>query len=81
MPLSFSCSSNTSPATKKPDLALVKKIILTPKSIIRRELGLALRDVKKGRLSPIFTTAAEGIRWLDAEAKKSRSRKRTEKMA
>ena len=59
----------------------MKKIILTPKSIIGHEISLALRDVKKGRLSPIFTTAADGIRWLDAEAKKSRSRKRTEKMA
>ena len=59
----------------------MKKIILTPKGVIGHEIGLALRDVKKGRLSPTFTTAAEGVRWLNAEAKKSRSRKRTKKMA
>ena len=56
-----------------------KKITLTPKSVIDHELGLALRDVKKGRVSPTFTTAAEGIRWLNAEAKKSK--KRAKKMA
>ena len=67
--------------TKKPDLTLVKKIILTPKNVIDHELGLALRDVKKGRLSPTFTTAAEGIRWLNAEAKKNKSQKRTQNMA
>ena len=53
----------------------MKKIILTPKSVIGHEIGLALRDVKKGRLSPTFTTTAEGIRWLNAEAKKSRGQK------
>ena len=52
----------------------MKKIILTPKSIIGHEIGLALRDVEKGRLSPTFTTTAEGIRWLNAEAKKSRGK-------
>ena len=52
----------------------MKKIILTPKSVIHRELGLALQDVKKRRLSPTFTTATEGIRWLNAQAKKSRSK-------
>lgn len=51
-----------------------KKITLTPKSVIDQELGLALQDVKKGRLSPTFTTAVEGIRWLNAEAKKSRNK-------
>ena len=60
----------------------MKKIILTPKSVIDRELDLGLQDVKRGRLSPTFTTAAEGIRWLNAEAKKSRSqKKKTKKMA
>ena len=58
-----------------------KKITLTPKSVIDRELGLALQDVRKGRLSPTFTTAAEGIQWLNAEAKKRRSKKRVKKMA
>ena len=58
-----------------------KKITLTPKNVIDHELGLALQDVKKGRVSPTFTTAAEGIRWLNAEAKKSKNRKRAKKMA
>ena len=58
-----------------------KKITLTPKSLIDRELALALQDVKKGRLSPTFVTATDGIRWLNAEAKKSRSKKRAKKMA
>ena len=58
-----------------------KKITLTPKSVIDRELSLALQDVRKGRLSPTFTTAAEGIQWLNAEAKKRRSKKRVKKMA
>ena len=44
------------------------------KSVIDHELGLALQDVKKGRLSPTFAAAADGIRWLNAEAKKSRSK-------
>lgn len=58
-----------------------KKITLTPKSVIDHGLSLALRDVKKGRVSPTFTTAAEGIRWLNAEAKKRKGKKRTKKMA
>jgi bifunctional DNA-binding transcriptional regulator/antitoxin component of YhaV-PrlF toxin-antitoxin module len=56
-----------------------KKITLTPKSVIDHELRLALQDVKKGRVSPTFTTAAEGIHWLNAKAKKSK--KRAKKMA
>ena len=58
-----------------------KKITLTPKRVIDEELALALRDVKKGRLSPTFTTVAEGIRWLNGKAVTSRSNKRTKKMA
>ena len=53
----------------------MKKVILTPRSAIDHELSLALQDAKKGRFSPAFTTAGEGIRWLNAEAKKSRSQK------
>ena len=52
------------------------KITLTPKSLIDRDLALALADVKKGRVSPTFATATEGIRWLKAEAKKIRTKKR-----
>ena len=58
-----------------------KKITLIPKSVIDHELALALQDVKKGRLSPTFTTAAEGIRWLNAAAKKRGRKKRAKKMA
>ena len=58
-----------------------KKITLTPKSLIYRDLALALQDVKKGRLSPTFVTATDGIRWLNAEAKKSRRKKRAKTMA
>ena len=58
-----------------------KRITLTPKNIIDHELALALQDVKKGRTSPIFTTAVEGIRWLNAEGKKRRGKKRVKKMA
>ncbi len=49
-----------------------KKITLSPKSMIDRELALALEDVKAGRMSPVFKTAEEGIRWLHARSKKSR---------
>jgi AbrB family looped-hinge helix DNA binding protein len=44
-----------------------KKITLTPKTLIDRELARALADVKAGRLSPRFATAAEGLRWLHAQ--------------
>lgn len=57
------------------------KITLTRKNLIDRELALALHDVKRGRLSPTFVTPAEGIRWLSAEVKKRRSKKRVKKMA
>lgn len=49
-----------------------KKITLTPKSLIDRELALALEDVKAGRLSPRFDTVTKSLRWLHAEAKKFR---------
>ena len=58
-----------------------KRITLTPKNVIDHELALALQDVKKGRTSPIFTTAAEGIQWLNAEGKKRKGKKRVKKMA
>ncbi|KKU03888.1 MAG: Transcriptional regulator, AbrB family [Candidatus Giovannonibacteria bacterium GW2011_GWA2_45_21] len=52
-----------------------KKITLTPKSLIDRELSLALEDVKAGRLSPVFSTAEAGLRWLHAGVKKVHSKK------
>ena len=47
----------------------------------RVELALALQDVKKGRVSPNFTAAAEGIQWRNAEAKKRNGKKRAKTMA
>jgi len=52
-----------------------KKITLTPKSLIDRELALALEDVKAGRLSPVFSNAEAGLRWLHAGVKKVHSKK------
>ena len=40
------------------------KITLSPKSMIDRELALALADVKAGRVSPRFSTAKKAIQWL-----------------
>ncbi|MDP3727086.1 MAG: AbrB/MazE/SpoVT family DNA-binding domain-containing protein [bacterium] len=54
-----------------------KKITLTPKSLIDRELALALEDVKAGRLSPVFTDVAASLRWLRAGAKKGKGGKRS----
>ena len=41
-----------------------KKITLTPKSVIDRELALALEDVKKGRVYGPFGSAKEVLRSL-----------------
>ena len=54
-----------------------KKITLSPKSMIDRELALALDDVKAGRLSPVFDTAEDGIRWLHARVKEYRRNKKS----
>ncbi len=51
-----------------------KKITLTPKSVVDRELALALEDVKKGRIYGPFRSAKEMIRSLHQEAKRSRKR-------
>ena len=58
-----------------------KKITLTPKGPIDRELALALEDVKRGRVSPAFSSAASGLRWLHAEARKIEAKKKAKKMA
>lgn len=41
-----------------------KKITLTPKGLIDRELALALEDVRKGRTSGPFNTAEEMLQHL-----------------
>ena len=51
-----------------------KKITLTPKSIVDREIALALEDVKKGRVYGPFSTAKETIRSLHREANKLRKK-------
>jgi AbrB family looped-hinge helix DNA binding protein len=50
------------------------KITLTPKSIVDREIALALEDVKKGRVYGPFSTAKETIRSLHREANKLRKK-------
>jgi AbrB family looped-hinge helix DNA binding protein len=51
-----------------------KRITLTPKSVVDREIALALEDVKKSRVYGPFTSAEEAIRSLHREAKKLRKR-------
>ena len=51
-----------------------KKITLTPKSVVDRELALALEDVRKGRVYGPFSSAKEMIQSLHREAKKLRKR-------
>ena len=51
-----------------------KKITLTPKSVVDRELALALEDVKRGRVSGPFSSVKEVIRSLHQEAKRSKKR-------
>jgi looped-hinge helix DNA binding domain, AbrB family len=45
-------------------------ITLTPKTVVDRELALALEDVKKGRVHGPFSSAKEAIRSLHRETKK-----------
>ncbi len=47
-----------------------KTITLTPKTVVDRELALALEDVKKGRVHGPFSSAKEAIRSLHRETKK-----------
>ena len=51
-----------------------KKVTLTPKSVVDRELALALEDVKQGRIYGPYLSAKEIIRSLHREAKRSRKR-------
>ena len=51
-----------------------KKITLTPKSVVDRELALALEDVRKGRVYGPFSSAKELIQSLHREAKKLRKK-------
>ena len=51
-----------------------KKITLTPKSVVDREIALALEDVKKGRVYGPFSSAKEAIRALHGGAKRLRKK-------
>ncbi len=51
-----------------------KRITLTPKSVVDRELALALEDVKQGRVYGPFRSAKEMIRSLHQKPKRSRKR-------
>jgi AbrB family looped-hinge helix DNA binding protein len=48
------------------------KITLTPKSVIDRELALALEDVRKGRVHGPFRSAKEAVAFLHRSRKKSK---------
>ncbi|MGH7629278.1 MAG: AbrB/MazE/SpoVT family DNA-binding domain-containing protein [Gemmatimonadales bacterium] len=52
-----------------------KKITLTPKSVVDRELALALEDIRKGRVHGPFNTAREAIAFLHRGAKRRRAAK------
>ncbi len=52
-----------------------KKITLTPKGVVDRELALALEDVRKGRLHGPFNTAKDAIAFLHKSAKRRRAAK------
>jgi AbrB family looped-hinge helix DNA binding protein len=54
-----------------------KKITLSPKSVVDRELALALEDVRKGRTHGPFNTVDELMRSLIRGAKKRKHGKRS----
>jgi AbrB family looped-hinge helix DNA binding protein len=47
------------------------KITLTPKRLVDRELTLALKDVRKGRVYGPFRSARESVRSLRSRRKRS----------
>ncbi|HWQ69556.1 MAG TPA: AbrB/MazE/SpoVT family DNA-binding domain-containing protein [Patescibacteria group bacterium] len=51
-----------------------EKITLTPKSVVDRELALALEDVKKGRVYGPYRSVEEVISSLHRETKRPRKR-------
>ena len=52
-----------------------QQIILSPRSIIDREIALGLEDIKHGRGIGPFATAKEAIRALHREIKKYKAKK------
>jgi AbrB family looped-hinge helix DNA binding protein len=53
-----------------------KKITLTPKSVVDRELALALADVRKGRVIGPFSSAKEMLTDLQKRVTQHQKRKR-----
>ena len=47
-----------------------KKITLTPKSVLDRELAIALKEVNEGKTHGPFKTAEAAIRFLHRRARK-----------
>ena len=59
-----------------------KKITLTPKGLIDRELALALADVRKGRTAGPFNTAEEMLKHLHKQVRQyQRGKKRSKASA
>ncbi len=52
-----------------------KKITLTPKSIVDRDIAISLRQYREGKVSPVFSSARDLIRHLHREAKKLKKSK------
>ena len=50
-----------------------KKITLTPKSVIERELALALEDIKKGRVYGPFRSVKEMLRSLHGARRRTKA--------
>lgn len=50
-----------------------KTIVMTPKSVVDREIARGLEDVKKGRVYGPFRSAGEMLRSLHGHAKKRRA--------
>lgn len=53
-----------------------KKITLTPKSVIDRDLAIALAEVRQGKGYGPFKTAQEGIRFLHRKARELKKKTR-----
>ena len=53
-----------------------KNITLTPKSVIDRDLAIALAEVRQGKAYGPFKTAQEGIRFLHRKARELKKKTR-----
>ena len=58
-----------------------KKITLTPKGLIDRELALALEDVRKGRTVGPFNTVEEMLKHLHKQVRQYQGKKKRAKSA